>query len=58
MSSYSFSTLFIKTKSSWLVKESIKALEIKTAMLSNLDFANNTISSCFFSFSDLLTYTF
>ena len=58
MSSYSFSTLFIKTKSSWLVKESIKALEIKTAMLFNLDFANNTISSCFFSFSDLLTYTF
>ena len=28
--------------------ESIKALEIKTSMLFNLDFANNTILSCFF----------
>ena len=30
--------------------ESIKALEIKTSMLFNLDFANNTILSCFFFF--------
>ena len=28
----------------------IKALEIKTSMLFNLDFANNTILSCFFFF--------
>ena len=30
--------------------ESIKALEIKTPTLFNLDFANNTILSCFFLF--------
>ena len=28
--------------------ESIKPLEIKSSMLFNLDFANNTILSCFF----------
>ena len=32
------------------VFESIKALEIKTSMLFNLDFANKTILSCFFLF--------
>ena len=32
------------------ISESIKALEIKTSMLFHLDFANNTILSCFFSF--------
>ena len=42
--------IFIKTNSSWLIFESIKALEIKTSMLFNLDFANNTILSCFFFF--------
>ena len=26
----------------------VKALEIKTSMLFNLDFANNTVLSCFF----------
>ena len=30
--------------------ESIKALEIKTSMLFNLNLANNTILSCFFFF--------
>ena len=30
--------------------ESIKALKIKTSVLFNLDFANNTILSCFFLF--------
>ena len=30
--------------------ESIKVLEIKSSMLFNLDFANNTILSCFFFF--------
>ena len=47
---YCFRTLFIKTNSSWLITESIKTLEIKTSMLFNLDFANNTILSCFFFF--------
>ena len=46
--SYSFSTSFIKTHLLWLTLESIKALEIKTSLLFNLDFANNTILSCFF----------
>ena len=30
--------------------ELIKALEVKTSVLFNLDFANNTILSCFFYF--------
>ena len=37
-------------KSSWQIFELIKALEIKTSMLFNLDFGNNTISSSFFLF--------
>ena len=36
----------------------IKALEIKTYMLCNLDFANNSVLLCFLSFSNLLTHTF
>ena len=48
--SYSFSTLFTKTNSLSLIIESIKALEIKTSMLFYLNFANNTILSCFSSF--------
>ena len=48
MSSWSFITLFIKTNSSWLITESIEVFEIKTFMLFSLDFANNTILSCFF----------
>ena len=43
-------SLFIKTNSSWLIIESIKVLEIKTSLLFNLDFANNTILPCFFLF--------
>ena len=34
--------------SSWLIFESVKALEIKTSILFNWDFANNTILACFF----------
>ena len=49
ISSYSFSTLFIKTNSSWLIAKSIIVLEITTFMLFNLDFANN-ILLCFFFF--------
>ena len=37
-----FSTFFIKTNSSWPIFESIKALQFKTSMLFNLDFASNT----------------
>ena len=40
----------VKINSSGLVFESIKALEIKTSMLFNLDFAKNTILSCLLSF--------
>ena len=47
---YSFGTFFIKINSSCLIFELIKALEIKNSMLFNLNFAANTIASCFFSF--------
>ena len=36
ISSYSFSTLFTKINSSWLIFESTKALEIKTSKVFNL----------------------
>ena len=45
-----FRKSFIKTNLSSLIFESIKALEIETFMLFKLDFANDTISSCFFFF--------
>ena len=41
-------TLFIKTNLSWLIFESIKALETTTFMLFNLDLAKDNILSCFF----------
>ena len=44
----SFNKLFIKTNSSRLKTESIKALEIKNSMMFRLDFANNIILLCFF----------
>ena len=44
-----FDTLFIKTNSSWLTFESVKALDIKTSTSFNLDFANYSISLFFFS---------
>ena len=47
ISFYSFRTLFIQVNSSHLINESIKALEIKTSMMFNLDFANNTFLLCF-----------
>ena len=40
----------MKTNSSWLIFESIKALEIKNSLIFHLDFANNTILSCFVFF--------
>ena len=57
-SPYSFSTLFIKTSLSWVIFESIKALEIKTFMLFILVFANNTILSCIFPCSCFLIIDF
>ena len=50
MSLYFFNTLFIRTNSSRIICESIKALETKTSLLFNLVFAKNTILSCFFLF--------
>ena len=50
ISSSVFGTLFIKTNSSWLIFESNKALEIRTFTLSNFNFANNSILSCFLFF--------
>ena len=44
---YYFKT-FIKPNSSWLITQFIKALEIKTSISLNLDFAKNSILSCFF----------
>ena len=41
-----------------LIYESIKAFKIKTFMLFNLDFANNTILSCFFFFFLILDLKF
>ena len=48
--SYSFSSLFIKTTSLWLIFESIKTLEFNTSILFNFDFASNTIYHGFFLF--------
>ena len=45
ISPYSFSNLFIKIISSWLIFELIKALKIKTSIPINLAFANNIILS-------------
>ena len=50
ISLYYFWSLLIKTNLSLPINESIKALEIKTSMLFNLDFDNKTILSCFFFF--------
>ena len=50
-SANSFSTLFSKTNSSWLIFKSIKATQIKTSMLFSLDFANHIFYHVSFSFS-------
>ena len=50
ISFYSLNTLFTETNSSWLIYESIKALEIRTSKLFKLSFPNNAIWSCFFFF--------
>ena len=43
-------TLFIETNSSWLIYESIEAVEIETWITFNLAFPCNTIGSCFLFF--------
>ena len=45
-----FAHYLLKKNSSWLIFELIKVLEIKASMPFNLEFANNTILSCFFLF--------
>ena len=50
ISSYFLNTLFTKKNLSRLIYDLINALEVKSYMLFNLVFANNTISSCFFFF--------
>ena len=57
ISSYSFSTLFIKVNSSWLIFESIRDLESNPSILLNLDFGNNTIYHAFFSFFLIIEYS-
>ena len=42
--------IFTETNSSWLLYESIKALEITTSIVSNLGYPSNTIFSYFFFF--------
>ena len=46
----SYNSLFFKRNPSLPITKLIKALQIKTSMLINLDLANNTIFSCFFLF--------
>ena len=45
-----FNTLFSKSKSSWVILKSIKALETNISMKFNLDFGKNTLLLCFFFF--------
>ena len=48
---YSLNTLFTKTDLSWLIYESIKALEIKTSIFFSLVFPKSMIFYAFSSFS-------
>ena len=50
ISSYHFSTIFLKTNSSWLITDSVNTLEVKPSMLFILEFANDAILPCFFFF--------
>ena len=50
ISLFFLNTLFIETNSSWLIYESIKAVEIETLITFNLAFPCNTIGSCFLFF--------
>ena len=49
MNIFSFET-FTETNSPWPIYESIKDLEIRTSLVFNLIFPNNTIFSCFLFF--------
>ena len=50
VSLYSLSTLFTEISSSWLIYESIKAWKVKTSIVFNFAFANNSILLYFFLF--------
>ena len=50
VSLYSLNTFFIETKSSWVIYESIKALETRASIVSNIVFPSNTILSSSFLF--------
>ena len=50
ISLYSLNTLFTETNSSWLICEFIKDTEIRTSIVFNLSFSNNTFLFCFFFF--------
>ena len=50
VSLYSLSTLFTEINSSWVIYESIKAITLKTSIVFNFAFANNTILLYFFLF--------
>ena len=58
ISLYSLSALFIRTNLSWLIYQSIKAIEIKTSVLVNLVFANNAVLSCFLLLFFLIIYLY
>ena len=50
ISLYSLNRLFTERNSSWLIYESIKALNLRTLIVINLSILSNTILSCFFFF--------
>ena len=56
---YSLNPLFTETDSSWFtLNESPKASKIKTLIIIDLAFANNTIWSCFFLFFLMIDLNF
>ena len=57
ISLYYLNMLFTEMNSSWIMYESIKALKIKTSVVSNLILASNTILSFFFCFSIIHLYS-
>ena len=58
ISLYSLNTLFTETNSSWLIYDSIKALENRTYIVFNLSFPSNTILSYFFFFFFIISLYF
>ena len=58
ISLFFLNTLFAQANLSWLIYEPIKALGIKTLILFNLIFANNTTYHALFLYSLLWTFIF